>query len=287
MTAEKKSTSFTPALIGLLGTALTVAGGLCGALITGAVTVYKVRQESQQLSLASSGGQQSLSVDTGSLLLSRAEAAVLDPSIYYIDLEQGFAMHRSLPGWDVLEEMTLAEHLVESNVECLVACDQPVFRIRYGEAVQVESDRLTTVDGQLIPEERLDLLEQVYGPPPWESDYYSQVILNVFARDVVEPLGVDSLAELIIIDTRFASRRYTSMLAPPGSHYALLQGASSLASLRIEGEPGGLTLDDWLLFAESDRAFYIVEILFTTRSGQPVSVWDDLQIYMDYFRVIE
>jgi hypothetical protein len=48
-----------------------------------------------------------------------------------------------------------------------------------------------------------------------------------------------------------------------------------------------MTIDDWLLFAETDTAFYTVEIRYTPQSGQPIQVWDDLQLYIDQFRVIQ
>jgi hypothetical protein len=287
MTAEKKPPSLTPTLIGLLGTVLAVAGGLCGALITAAVTVYQVNRESQKLELASSGGEQVLSIDTGSIFLDRAAAAALDPGSYYVDMELGFVLHRPLAGWGELQEMTLGEQLEEAGAKCLVVCDQPVFRIRFGEPVAVETDRLTTVNGLPVLDEFLDLSEQLYGPPPWKSDYYSQVILNIYSHDQLEPFFIDNLAEMTLFTTRYSGNRYNRMLAPAGSRFIMLQGSSALANLRIAGAPGEMTLDDWLLFAESDKAYYIVEIVFTTRSGQTVAVWDDLQTYINYFRVIE
>ena len=57
-----------------------------------------------------------------------------------------------------------------------------VYRIRYGEPVQVESDRNSLVNGKLIPENILAFSEQLYGPPPWKLPFYNQVIVNIFEK---------------------------------------------------------------------------------------------------------
>lgn len=285
--AKQKNSTVQTAIIGLAGSILTVCGGLCGALVTSAIAIYQVERENQQLEISSSGGEQVLSVDTGTILLSRQEAAALDADEYYINLEQGFVLRRPLPGWDSLEELTVEEQLAEANVTCIVACDQPVYRIRYGEPIEIESDRDSTINGNPVPPELLDLNEQLYGPPPWKAPYYSQMILNVFDKSVVESLGVENLPEFILMMTQYQSISYSRMVAQPDSHFAILQGANTLAGIHIDGEPASLTLDDWVLYAETDSAYYVVEIAFTAQSGQSVQVWDNLQTYIEDFRVIE
>ena len=48
-----------------------------------------------------------------------------------------------------------------------------------------------------------------------------------------------------------------------------------------------MTIDNWFLFAEADNAYYTIEIRYTPQSGQPLQVWDDLQQYIDQFRVVQ
>lgn len=287
MAEEHKSIGLTTALIGLVGTILAACGGISGALVTSAVTVFQVQRQNQQVALPASGGGETLSVDTGSIFITRQKAAALDPATYYVNLDQAFVLHRPLPGWDDMEEMTVQDQLAEDNVNCLVVCDQPVFRIRYGEPIEIESDRQTTVNGHLIPEELLKLNEMLYGPPPWKVPYYSQMILNVFEKSEVQALGIHTLPDMILLMTRYSSGRVNRVIAQVDSHFAIVQLSSTYEGIRVGGEPATMTIDNWLLFAEADTAFYTVEIRYTPQSGQPLQVWDDLQLYIDQFRVIQ
>lgn len=287
MAEEHKSIGLTTALIGLVGTILAACGGISGALVTSAVTVFQVQRQNQQVALPASGGGETLSVDTGSIFITRQKAAALDPATYYVNLDQAFVLHRPLPGWDHMEEMTVQDQLAEDNVTCLVVCDQPVFRIRYGEPIEIESDRQTTVNGHLIPEELLKLNEMLYGPPPWKLPYYSQMILNVFEKSEVQALGIHTLPDMILLMTRYSSGRVNRVIAQVDSHFAIVQLSSTYEGIRVGGEPATMTIDNWLLFAEADTAFYTVEIRYTPQSGQPLQVWDDLQLYIDQFRVIQ
>lgn len=287
MAEEHKSIGLTTALIGLVGTILAACGGISGALVTSAVTVFQVQRQNQQVALPASGGGETLSVDTGSIFITRQKAAALDPATYYVNLDQAFVLHRPLPGWDNMEEMTVQDQLAEDNVTCLVVCDQPVFRIRYGEPIEIESDRQTTVNGHLIPEELLKLNEMLYGPPPWKVPYYSQMILNVFEKSEVQALGIHTLPDMILLMTRYSAGRVNRVIAQVDSHFAIVQLSSTYEGIRVGGEPATMTIDNWLLFAEADTAFYTVEIRYTPQSGQPLQVWDDLQLYIDQFRVIQ
>jgi hypothetical protein len=287
MAEQKRSPAIQTALIGLIGSVLTVVGGLCGATVTSIATIYELERQNQHIALAAPIGGQSLSIDTGSIFISRQDGAALDPSTYYVDFEHGFVLHRPISGWDALEEITVDKQLAEDNATCRAVCDQPVFRIRYGEPIEIESDRQTMVNGQPIPGNLLDLSEQLYGPPPWKGSYYSQVIVNVFEKDAVQALGIRNLPDMILLMMRFYSGRVNRMISPEGSQFAIIQGSTTYDGIRVDGNPATMTIDNWLLFAEAKSAFYAVEIKYTVQSGQPLLVWDDLQTYMEYFRVIE
>jgi len=287
MSEERFSPAIQTALIGLIGTILAACGGIGGALVTSAVTVYQVQRQNQQVSLPASGGGETLSVDTGTIFITRQEAAALDPAPYYANLEQAFVLHRPMPGWSLLEEMTVQEQLAEDNFECKAVCDQPVFRIRYGEPVEIESDRETTVNGHLIPDELLNLSEMLYGPPPWKVPNYSQMILNVFDKSEVQKFGIQTLPDLILLMTRYSAGRVNRIVAQADSHFAIIQLSGTYEGISVAGEPVTMTIDTWFLFAEADNAFYTVEIRYTPLSGQSIQVWDDLQLYIDQFRVIQ
>lgn len=287
MSEERFSPAIQTALIGLVGTILAACGGIGGALVTSAVTIYQVQRQNQQVALAASGGGETLSVDTGTIFITRQEAAALDPAPYYTNLEQAFVLHRPLPGWSDLEEMTVQEQLAEENFACKAVCDQPVYRVRYGEPIEIESDRDTTVNGHLIPDELLNLSEMLYGPPPWKVPNYSQMILNVFDKSEVQVFGIQTLPDLILLMTRYSAGRVNRIVAQAGSHFAIIQLSGTYEGIRVAGEPVTLTIDTWLLFAEADNAFYTVEIRYTPISSQSIQVWDDLQFYIDQFRVIQ
>ena len=287
MGEENKSAGFRTAMIGLVGTILTACGGITGAILTSAVTVYQVQRQNQQVSLPASEGGETLSVDTGSIFITRQKAAALDPSTYYGNLEQAFILHRPLPGWDDMEEMTVQEQLSEQNVTCVAVCDQPVYRIRYGEPIEIESDRNTTVNGHLIPENFLNAIEKLYGSPPWKLPYYSEMILNIFDKSEVQKLGIHTLPDMILLSTRYSSGRINKVVARADSHFAIVQLSSAYEGIRVDGNPAKMTIDNWFLLAEADKEYYTIEIRYTPQSGQPLQVWDDLQYYIDQFRVIQ
>jgi hypothetical protein len=287
MAEVHKSSVLQTALIGLIGTILTTCGGVGGALVTSAVTVYQVERQNQRVALPAFDGAETLNVDTGSIFITRQKAANLDSTTYYANLEQAFVLHRPLPGWDDMEEMTVKDQLAEDNVTCRAVCDQPVYLIRYGEPIEIESNRATTVNGHLIPDDMLDLSEKLYGPPPWKLPYYSQMTLNIFEKSEVQPLGIHTLPDLILLTTRYSTGKVNRIVAPSGSHFAIVQLSSTYEGIRFAGEPATMTIENWLLFSETDRAFYTVDIRYTPQSGQSIQVWDDLQLYIDQFRVIQ
>jgi hypothetical protein len=287
MLESLKTPALRTALIGLLGTMLTVCGGLGGALMTSAVTVYQVQRQSQKVAITAPEGGKTLNVDTGSIFITRQEAAGLDPNTYYVNLEKAFILPRPQPGWDAMQEMTVKDQLAEENVTCQVLCDQPAYRIRYGQAIYIESDRSTTVNGHLLPDSLLALSEQLHGPAPWKLPYYTQMVMNIYEKSQLERLGLHGMPDVILQVTRFSSGRVNRVVAQENSHFALLQSSGTYSGIRIGGEATTITIDYWDLYAEAGNAYYTVEITYIPKSGESIQVWDDLQLYMNQFRVIQ
>jgi hypothetical protein len=113
------------------------------------------------------------------------------------------------------------------------------------------------------------------------------MILNVFEKSEVQALGIHNLPDLILLMTRYSSSRVNRVIAQADSHFAIVQLSGTYEGIRVAGESVKMTADTWLLFADADNAFYTVEIRYTPQSGQPLQVWDDLQLYIDQFRVIQ
>lgn len=287
MSKEQKPSGMRAAIIGLIGTLLTVCGGVTGALVTNAATIYSLEMESKRVDLKNYEGDKTLKVNAGETFITRKEAAALDPADYYVNLEQAFVMHRPLDGWDEMEAMTLGEQLAEENVNCLAMCNEAVYRLRYGEPIMVVSDRASTINGDPIAEELLEASELLYGPPPWNIPYYNQLILNIFDRKAVQGLGIESLPDLLILMTSSYLERITMLVAPEGSHFAIVQSTSTYGGIRVDGQEAQMTVDSWLYLAEAKDAFYMIEIRYTAQSGESIQVWDDLQYYIDQFRVIQ
>jgi hypothetical protein len=285
--AKKPSVAVRAALIGLVGTLLTVCSGFAGALLSGAVTIYQVERNKQHVAIPAPEGEQKLDIDTGSVLVSRQQAAALDAEHYFVDLDHGIAIHRPLSGWGKLEELTVGEQLAENGAQCLGFCEQPVYRIRYGEPIEIQSDAQTLVNGKPIPDEWLAALEQLYGPPPWTTSYYSQVIVNVFDKSVEQQAHIEGLPDLVLMTTHFSAARVNRLIAEEGSDFVVTQSSATYDRIRLEGQMTSFTLESWLLFAEGKNAYYVVEISYAPQSGQSLQVWEDLQTYMDSFRGVQ
>jgi hypothetical protein len=285
----QKQRSIRATVIGLVGTILTVCGGLAGAAITGAVTIYQTERQMQQVAVASSGGEQALSIDGGGIFVSRQEAAALDPELYFVDLDHGLALRRSLPGWGALEELTVAEQMSEGGAAASAdpsLDEQPVYRIRYGQPIEIQADRETLVNGQPVPDEAVEVLEYLYGPEPWTLPYYSEVIVNIFDRSVVEALGMNDLPDFMLMAVPFSGGRANRLIAEEDRGFMVVQTSATYERARMAGQEKAFTRENWVLFAEAEAAYYIVEIVYIPQSDQPVQIWEDLQVYMDSFRVI-
>lgn len=287
MKKAKSSTAMQAALIGLIGTVVTVCSGLAGAAISGAVTVYQVERNRQNVALAAPESTQALNINTGGIVISRQQAAALDPERYFADLDHRVAFLRPLPGWSALEELTMEEQLAEDGAQCFGLCDQPVYRIRYGDPVEVQSDPQTMINGKPIPEDWIAALEKVYGPPPWTLSHYSQLVVNVFERSELEEMNVRGLPDVVLMTTHFSAARINRLIAEENSGFAITQSSVTYEPVRLDGEETAFALESWLLFAEGKEAYYVVEIAYAPQSGQSLQVWEDLQTYMDSFRVVQ
>lgn len=285
----EKSPSIRAAMIGLVGTILTVCGGLTGALISGAVTIYRVERETQQIGIAAPESRQELAFDAGQVFITRQQAAALDPETYFVDLNHGVAIRRPLNGWGELEAMTLGEQMAELGMEVsdLPLMEQPVYRIAYGETIAVTMDRQTLVDGQPLPDDVVQTLDATYGSAPWRVPYQSMIIINVYDRELVEESGfVTSLADMMMNTYHFSGGRVNELVAPEGGDFILMQSTATMTNVRLENGTTTLTIERWFLFAQTQDSYYVVEVVYMPQSGQPVRVWDDLQLYLDSFRIV-
>ncbi len=286
MSKEGKSdNSIRVAMIGLIGTLLTVCGGLGGAAISAGVTIWSTDRQARLITLPDQRNDLSIELDTGRIFISPNEMVSLDPAEYYVNLDDGFALRRPLNGWNELEVMTLADLMAENGAAPLSdpLASQPIYRIRYGEPVEVLLDRQAIVDGQPLPGYYIEVLETLYGDEPWHVPYYSAVVVSIYDKGLHL---YQSLPDLLMRTYPFSGGHVNRLVAGEDSDFILLQSSVMMENVTMRGQRTTVNNERWLLFAETDESYYVVEIAFMPQSGQPLQVWEDLQEYFHSFRLV-
>ena len=190
MNSEKKQQKSISqvAIIGLVGTILTVCGSLSGALIGGITTIYKIEREAHQIAIAAPKSDQPLTVDTYKIAISSTEAAKHDPSKYLVFQDLGLIMAQPTKGWKDRGQMTFQDLFLEQgkNLSPLILFstwiknawdDQPVRQIRYTDPVMVQFFIGSTENGAPV------------DPTKLENDtiaFYSQIVIH---QHIVEKVG--------------------------------------------------------------------------------------------------
>lgn len=288
---KRKPRAMRKAIIGLLGSLLTVCGGLFGAAISAATLIYQAERQMEQVVVEAPESRNALSLDAGSIAISRQEAEALDPAEYSVVLDQGFAIHRPLPGWGELEVLTMEESmrgegsLITPEPEI---GEEPIYRIRYGEPIEIQYDSQTLINGFPLSDLTVETNRQIYGPEPWVQATYSQVVINVFAKSVWEEMGITSLPDLLVTLRRYGGfgGHISRLIAREGSDFIVVQSTAIWDNVRMAGEWTTFSREAWSLLAEGEDAYYVVEITYIPQSGHSTQVWDDLQQYVDTFRVV-
>jgi hypothetical protein len=288
MESEKKQqkSSNRVAIIGLIGTILTVCGGISGALIGGVTTIYKIQREAQQLAIAAPGSDQPLTVDTNNITINSEEAAAMDPSKSLVLQDLGFVMAQPGTGWKDRGSMTYQDLFLEqaTNLSPLIFFstwvhnawdDQPVRQVRYSEPVMVQFILGSTENGAPV------------DPAKLQNDtisFYNQITTLALSKSVA---GQDfTLYGLALAWGNLHMGGVNELIANPDSQYVLEQVSWVLKGVRVDRKQTDLTLQRWALFTESLDRYYIVELQYVPGPDQSMQVWDDLQSYLNAFRVI-
>ena len=281
---QKNSTRL--AMIGLIGTVLTVCGGLTGALIGGVTTIYKVQEETQRLAIAAPQSDQPLQVDTRQIAISPSRLSKLEPDKVVIYKDLGFVMAQPTSGWEQTIKNTYADLFLEQavNLSPLIFFykwinfdwdDQPLRELRYMEPVKVEFLEGSTENGVAVDPTKLDFDSY---------KFYSQFIVLALDKTVVQKNF--TLYELALNWGSLHQGGVNSLVANPDSQYVFEQVSWELKGVRVNGRQADLTLQRWALFAQGPDRDYVIELQYVPAPGQSVQVWDDLQAYLDSFRVI-
>ena len=288
MEIEKKprNSSRNIALIGLIGTLLTVCGGISGALIGGITTLYKIEKEARQISIAAPQSDRSLTVDTRQVAISSSAAEKLDPAKSRVFQDMGFVMAQPGAGWkDGGQMMYQALFLEESvNLSPLILFsnwiqntwdNEPVRQLRYSEPVMVKflvgsSENGITVDPAKLHDDTIA--------------FYSQVTTLALSKSVVEKDF--TLYGLALTWGSLHLGGVNTLIANPDSLYVFEQVSWELKGVSVADQKTDLSLQRWALFTEGPDRYYIVELQYVPAAGQSMQVWDDLQAYLAAFRVI-
>ncbi len=275
------------AIIGLIGTILTACGGLAGAIIGGGVTIYKTNLEAQQLAIAAPQSDQPLSVDTRKVAINSSSLSNLESSKYLALPDLGFVMAQPQPGWNGGEQMSYYDLFTEFdiNLSPLILFyrdvkdtwdDQPVRQLRYAEPVMVQYIEGSTENGVTV------------DPTQLTNDtiaFYSQ--FTVLALDKALAQQNFTLYDLALTWGGMHLGGINNLVANPDSQYVFEQVSWELKGVRVNDRSADLTLQRWALFAEGPEHYYIVEVQYVPAEGQSMQVWDDIQTYLDAFRVIQ
>jgi ribonuclease HI len=115
--------------------------------------------------------------------------------------------------------------------------------------------------------------------------FYSQII--VLALDKAIAQQDFTLYGLALAWGSLHQGGVNDLVANPDSQYVFEQVSWELKGVRVDDRQADLTLQRWALFAEGPDRYYIVEVQYVPAAGQSMQVWDDLQAYLDAFRVIQ
>lgn len=290
---EKKITK-TPeatreALIGLIGTILTICGGLTTTGVGAAVTLYLVEQKTHQVDLVPPESDQALTVDLQQIPIPREEADQLDPDEYANTSDLGLVLAQPRAGWSQIEEMTYYDlFFEEAALSPLILFsswigsawdEQPVCRIRYGEPVQIQYQEGTTENGTPID---LETLRSLIGGDT--ISHYSQITVLAIDKETATDY---TLAGIALTWGALHRGGVNHIVASEESQYILLQATWLLQDVRVDGQKIDLPIERWALFADGPQRYYVVELNYVPSESQPAQVWDDLKAYMDSFRVIQ
>jgi len=284
---EKQSDTLRKATIALIGALLTVCGGLFGALLSAGVTIYQVEREMGQIALAAPGGDQALTIDTRQITIDAKAAQELSGS-HIVSEDEGFVLANPRAGWGEIEELTYQDlFLEEGSLSPLVLFypqvgetwnEQPLWRVRYSDPITVQFLESSVENG--IPID-VEALRGVAGTDTFP--YHSQII--VLALDK-EAAADQTLSHIAITWGGVHAGGVNRIIASEESEHILMQATWLLEHVAVGGREMDLSLQRWALFAEGSDNYYIVELNYTPPANQFLQVWEDLQAYIDSFRVI-
>jgi hypothetical protein len=283
----RQKSSRRTAIIGLIGTLLTVCGGLAGALIGGVTTIYRIQREAQKIAIAAPKSDTPLMVDTHQINITSSQADALNPSAWMVFPGEGFVLAQPSAGWKNKGQMTYLDLFLEegTNLSPMILFstwideawdDQPVRRIRYLEPVIVQFLEGSSENGLSV------------DPTQLISDtiaFYSQITVLALSREVAgEEFNPYKLA---LTWGGLHQGGVNEIITDPRNLYVYEQVSWEIKGVRVDGQPGDLALQRWALFAENADRYFIVEVQYAPSANQPTRIWDDLQLYLDSFRVIQ
>jgi len=267
---------------------LTVCGGLAGAIISGAVTVYEIERQAQQIGVPPPGMSGGLVVNTEQIVIDDSQAAQLDPGHYFVEEGLGFALPQPLPGWKPLEQMQYADLFAQDGTLSTlifyygsVGGDwdaQPVYRIRHEQPARVRFGEDSTENGLPVD---MEVMRSALGSDT--AVYYPQMTLLTVDKSVA---ARTTLPEVALTWGEAVQSGINRIFAAKNSPYILLQATSQLQDVRVGGQDTDCAIERWALFAEGSQRYYILEVQYLPQGEEANRIRENLQTYIDSFRVI-
>jgi hypothetical protein len=288
---KKSSDALKKAIVGLVGTLLTVCGGITGALVAAGITIYQAERETQQVALPAPGSDQPLIVDIRQIPIGRAEATRLASDGYVVDADLGLVVAQPRAGWDQIQKMAFRDIIPDEAAatplihlfELAGAAwdEQPVYRIRYSQPVEIQYQEGSTENDIPI---NVGTLRDLVGSDTLA--HYNQITILTLDKQVTTDVPLASIALAWGPDPTYGGGA-NRIVAYRDSQYILIQATSTLKDVRIDGHETDLSTERWALFAEGPQHYYVVELNYVPAPSQSLQVWEDLQAYLDAFRIIQ
>jgi hypothetical protein len=159
--------------------------------------------------------------------------------------------------------------------------EQPVYRIRYSQPVEIQYQEDSTENDVPID---VETLRGLVGSDTLA--HYSQVTILTLDKQVTTDIPLASIALTWGPDPTYGGGA-NRIVAYRDSQYILIRATSTLKNVRIDGHETNLSTERWALFAEGPQHYYVVELNYVPAPGQSLQVWEDLQAYLDAFRTIQ
>lgn len=262
-----------------------------------------------------------ISVKTSQLKASPEQIAKFDPQRYYVDSNKGFSFERPskktwsqpnlISGIDAVLEaksITLTQELREIMTRNLaihpmgpMLREVEMLRVVSGESIEIEvtdetsNEFINTIieriketveeeGDELSKEELSDIRRGVIGFE--RTKFSNEFTISVYDKGKLKGMPIKlSLPNFFVTISTTIGLNVDHLVADEQS--ILMGGSLSLERVKIDEHIKDLRIDRWILLAENQERFYLVEIAYSPQTAGSIQVWEELRALMKSFHIFE